>query len=488
MSRLRCARRLRSWSGVGETHRSRLSPPKSTQGEGARRGGRRGAARRGADPRGAARRRPLVSERPVRRKDASNGPAHDGEADLVIVHPDNGLLVIEVKSGEPSRDGGGRWFIGGHALDRSPVRAGRGAKHDLVRAIAALPDWPRDLDSAPATRSRFRTSISRASPRGHVLLGPDAPREIILDAEALTSATRTRRALERALELWVGDGARADPLTAGQMALIDEFLAPTVELRRLVRRDIDDDRDRLFAGLDRPAYVLNQNRSRRRAEVIGPAGSGKSLVAVEKARASRARAGGRCSSASTSRSRPRCSARSRRPRRSRGRRPPDRDDVPPAVRDLAPRGRRPAREAEPGHPEWCDETLPTALDAAIEELPDARFHAIVIDEGQDFDARLARCRSSCCCSNPRTTSSGSSTTPARRSAATTSSSELGLASRSSCSRTSASPAPIARASRAGSTADRRAVAVARGRAGGRGSSRPSPGAPTVEAVRRRSTG
>lgn len=40
---------------------------------------------------------------------------------------------------------------------------------------------------------------------------------------------------------------------------------------------------------------------------------------------------------------------------------------------------------EPVPQSWWDETLPAALDAAIDALPDERFHALVIDEGQDFE-------------------------------------------------------------------------------------------------------
>ena len=36
---------------------------------------------------------------------------------------------------------------------------------------------------------------------------------------------------------------------------------------------------------------------------------------------------------------------------------------------------------------WWDETLPAALGAAIEALPELRYHAVVVDEGQDFEAR-----------------------------------------------------------------------------------------------------
>ena len=59
------------------------------------------------------------------------GPAHDGEADLVVLHPEHGLLVIEVKGGEPSRDVQGRWYAGGRPLDRSPFAQAEAAKHDL---------------------------------------------------------------------------------------------------------------------------------------------------------------------------------------------------------------------------------------------------------------------------------------------------------------------------------------------------------------------
>ena len=34
--------------------------------------------------------------------------------------------------------------------------------------------------------------------------------------------------------------------------------------------------------------------------------------------------------------------------------------------------------------DWWDQTLPDALDAAIDADPDRRYHAVIIDEGQDF--------------------------------------------------------------------------------------------------------
>lgn len=66
------------------------------------------------------------------------GPARDGQADLVMVHPEHGLLVLEVKSGEPSRDASGRWRLGSLVLDRSPFEQAADSKHAL---LAKLEDY-----------------------------------------------------------------------------------------------------------------------------------------------------------------------------------------------------------------------------------------------------------------------------------------------------------------------------------------------------------
>lgn len=39
----------------------------------------------------------------------------DGEADLVIAHPDKGFLVLETKAGQISRNAQGQWFAGPRA-------------------------------------------------------------------------------------------------------------------------------------------------------------------------------------------------------------------------------------------------------------------------------------------------------------------------------------------------------------------------------------
>ena len=318
------------------------------------------------------------------------GPARDGEADLVVVHEEMGILVLEVKSGAPSRDGQGRWWIGGHELSRDPFTQAKDSKHQLVRKLQALPSWP------PRTEPRAGHAIAlpdvdlASLPRGHALLGADAPRELVLDAQALETAESIRRWVDGAYKYWLGDGTRGAPLGANGIRLVDEILAPTWSLHRLVRGRIEDDRSELLAASGEQALILNRTKRFRRLEVVGPAGSGKSMLAAEKARLL-AREGYRtllvCFNQRLATSLIRELAEAHAP--APGALGPTGLDVTTFHRLCerlgAEAGVLPTRPA-PIPQAWWDETLPAAAEAAIDALPNARYHAIVVDEGQDFEA------------------------------------------------------------------------------------------------------
>jgi hypothetical protein len=316
-----------------------------------------------------------------------HGPAEDGEADLVVAHPERGILVLEVKAGEPSRDAQGRWWLGSLRLDHSPFEQAMRSQHQLVRKLVSLPGWPleRGVDHHAEPHAGHGVAfpdVDLASlPRGHVLLGPDAPPEIVLDAEALEAPDRARAWVERAFAYFLGDGTRGWPLEETGMRLLDELLSPTLAMHRLVRGRIADDRVELLQATREQGLVLNRARSRRRVEVVGPAGSGKSMLAAEKARRL-AREGYRtllvCFNQRLATTLMRELA----------------DASAPAGLEVTTfhrlceqlgtaAGVLPARPTPIGQT-WWDATLPSALEAAIDALPGERFHAIVVDEGQDF--------------------------------------------------------------------------------------------------------
>jgi hypothetical protein len=258
------------------------------------------------------------------------------------------------------------------------------SKHQLLRKLADMADWP------PRTEPRAGHAIAlpdvdlASLPRGHVLLGADAPRELVLDAGALETPESIRRWVEGAYAYWLGDGSRGVPLGALGVRLLDELLAPTWALHRLVRGHIEDDRAQLLATSREQALIVSRTRTLRRLEVVGPAGSGKSMLAAEKARRL-VREGYRtllvCFNQRLATSLI---------RELEGAPAPAGLDVTTFHR-LCERlgtdaGTLPARP-DPIPQSWWDETLPNALEAAIVARPDQRYHAVVVDEGQDFEAR-----------------------------------------------------------------------------------------------------
>jgi hypothetical protein len=116
-------------------------------------------------------------------------------------------------------------------------------------------------------------------------------------------------------------------------------------------------------------------------EVVGPAGSGKSMLAAEKARRLAAE-GFRtllvCFNQRLATSMRRELAEAKAPAGL---------DVTTFHRLCELAGSRAGVLPERPSPipqAWWDETLPEALDAAIDVDPDMRYHAIIVDEGQDF--------------------------------------------------------------------------------------------------------
>ncbi len=317
------------------------------------------------------------------------GPARDGEADLVVVDPEHGLLVVETKGGSLSRDQHGRWYAGGRALEVSPFEQARTSAHVLVGMVTANPRWASHPDwRLRALHAVACPDVDRASlvPRGASLpasLGPDAPLALLLDRADFADRAATVAAIERVFAYWSGDGSRSRRLTDEQLAVIEAVLSPSVALRPLLVGDLEEGERAIIRPTRDQLHILDVLGRVPRASVVGPAGSGKTVLAIEKARRL-AEAGRRvllvCFNA------PLEIALARRP------------DLEPFVADgrlvvstfhrLCERlgqeaGTLPLRPG-PRDPTWFERDLPAALDAAIDRL-DRRWDAIVVDEGQDFE-------------------------------------------------------------------------------------------------------
>jgi len=92
----------------------------------------------------------------------------DGEADFVIVHPDKGALVLEIKGGRIRYEAAsGQWFTSGTGPEgvkiHDPVGQARDSTYALHRFARSLPGWPQRWGRSH-TPSASRTELSPELP------------------------------------------------------------------------------------------------------------------------------------------------------------------------------------------------------------------------------------------------------------------------------------------------------------------------------------
>ncbi len=311
------------------------------------------------------------------------GRAIKGEADFVIIHPRRGFLVLEVKGGRIQRDATtSRWF----STDRHGMRfkiknpfeqasRNRRLMAELLAARLGLREPPR----MSGTGVVFPDAVGDKRSLG-VLAHPD----FVAMADDLPSLGAW---IERLFES-VDGGDAARTLPENWASTLEALIAPSVDLPMrlgLVVHATTEASDRLTAE---QFSVLDNLARTRRVLVTGSAGTGKTVLALEKARRL---AGAGVHTLLTCFNRPladhlaRCT-----------------DDVPGLVvhnfhqlcyqwarRDGfngpdpdSSEVRDPEREKQLGSA-YFDRTLPAAFVASL-ATHDERFDALVVDEAQDF--------------------------------------------------------------------------------------------------------
>jgi hypothetical protein len=315
-----------------------------------------------------------------------HGYVREGEADVVIGDPDHGIMVIEVKAGQIRRDATGTWWAGPRRLPRSPFKQASDSRHSLVDKLCELPGWPARLKPIAGQAVAF-PHVELDSMRGRLgLLGPEVDPDLIADQSMFMETDASRAELtafiDRAFASWSGSSDTRPPGKAGIDALVAMTSEP-FEITPMLRNEIAEGESKVIKLTAEQFSLLNTLRSIRRASIVGGAGTGKTLIAAEKARRL-AREGFRTLLVCFNSPLAGMLA----------------QEVAKTVdetgllevktfhqlcedlgREAGVLGPRPTPVRQP----WFDITLPRALDDAIAKLG-PRYHSIVVDEGQDFDA------------------------------------------------------------------------------------------------------
>lgn len=197
----------------------------------------------------------------------------DGEADFVIVVPQFGILVLEVKGGEIEVDNGVWHSTGSRGVRyaiKNPFDQAKDSKYALLEYFKNLEP---NLTGYTIVHGVVFPDIQIDD-----LLGFNGPRELIIDRQDLS---QPMEAIKRIFLHW---GLKDHPLVNSDIDRIIALLAPTFKVRRLLRDDVNDIEDALIALTNEQVKILQSIRRNKQAVILGGAGTGKTILAVEKAR------------------------------------------------------------------------------------------------------------------------------------------------------------------------------------------------------------
>jgi hypothetical protein len=206
-------------------------------------------------------------------RDIRNG-AQDGETDFLVVHPDYGILIVEVKGGHIRYDGvQDQWYTYNEPI-KDPFKQGRKNKYSLLEKLKELPYW----------RNRWITvgyaaAFPDVSVKGDLRL--DAPRQLILDAADMTNLWVW---VDQAMHYLTGQHPDDSPLGRTGVEELVKTLSPSVDLPPLLSIEIETQAQEQERLTREQFMMLDFLGRRRRVAISGCAGSGKTTLAYEKAR------------------------------------------------------------------------------------------------------------------------------------------------------------------------------------------------------------
>ena len=295
----------------------------------------------------------------------------DHEADLLLLMPGFGVLVLEVKGGSVWYDEGWRQGRAGESHPIHPVDQARDSKHALRRYVENDPRW--------GSRGRLAWAHGVVTPYSSFpadFAAPELPRWALHDREDLAQVALRVRQNAHLMD----HGGRAP--TLDDVELLAEILGG----RRHTTYDVNADAAERAAEADRltleQAAILQVTRLLRRVEVRGGAGSGKTVLALQQAKElSRGRLGRKpervaliCYSIGLAEHLKRevgCW---------------HRKDRPAFVGTFHEFGRQwGAPEGDRRDSDFWEHRLPALMADLAAELPDGkRYDAVIVDEAQDF--------------------------------------------------------------------------------------------------------
>ena len=214
----------------------------------------------------------------------SRGAARDLEADFVVFDAERGFLVVEVKGGGISFDAhSGAWA----SVDRhrnqhkikDPLSQAKVAKYEILRHLKSSRTWPQErmprIGTAHAALFADLDDVTS-------LDGPGRPRELLGSRHDLGELNGW---LDRVFDFSIGDDGSLQGLGSLGMKIVEKMFCASLSIHVPLSNTIEHETLRQIELTQRQARILRMLKHRKRAVIAGGAGTGKTLLAIEHAKA-----------------------------------------------------------------------------------------------------------------------------------------------------------------------------------------------------------
>ena len=301
--------------------------------------------------------------------------SQEGEADFLVLDPGRGTLVLEVKGGGIRRTRR-EWF----SVDR------KGNEHQIRNPEDQARRAARRIHRFLSEHARFGQAGRRVQVRPGIVLphvtadrhlGIDVNRSLVIDSDDLRDL---KRALDRVFE---HHGMRGPRLAPSDVRAFLDALAPNCNLvPSMSSRFAHEDRE-LVELTEEQTRVLDMLDAQHRVAIEGAAGTGKTLLALEKARRL-AQCGQRVLLLCYNRFLAEDLRASLQKTKGLERTEVVARHFHGYCAQQVQRAGLVWKPAKKDGDTFWDETAADLLLEALERLPEERYDAVIVDEGQDF--------------------------------------------------------------------------------------------------------
>ncbi len=200
-----------------------------------------------------------------------------GEADFVVAHPAKGIFVIEVKSGEIEYKNG-TWIQtntkSGQAKRIEPYEQARKSQFEILdRLFKGISEFRLPMMCYGVWFPSVEIGEKSTLP-------PEAPKEITLDLRSLDNA---EKAIDDAFSYWTTKYRKVS-LDLPQFQKVISVLCPHFHVVPKLKTKMEEIEDSYIQLTNQQIALLDFLEEQRTAVIHGLAGTGKTVIAVEKAK------------------------------------------------------------------------------------------------------------------------------------------------------------------------------------------------------------